>query len=108
MSLDNELDPLEQKQQNDLTEVAKSVALEGGRAKNHLASAEWTWFNNVVLKSLEDEAFETLKKANTDQERIKAQQMLLAADKPRQILKYLVRQGEAAEMQLRSTHQNGG
>lgn len=96
------------RQEADLIEAAKATAIQGGRAKNHLESEEWAWFNDIVLKSLEDEALETLKKAKNDEDRIRAQQMLLAADKPRQILKYLVQQGEAAEMQLLSTRQTGG
>ena len=97
-----------ERQEADLIEQQKKVAIQGGRAKNHLASAEWAWFDDIVLKTLEIEAIETLKKAKTDEERIKAQQMFMAADKPRQILKHLVQQGEAAEMQLVSTRQNGG
>lgn len=106
--MSSEIDLAAEAQENNLLEACKATAIEGGRAKQHLASAEWAWFDRIVLKSLEDEAFETLKKASTEHERIKAQQMLLAADKPRQILKYLVQQGEAAEMQLISTRQNGG
>lgn len=101
-------DLLAERQEADLIEAQKAIAIQGGRAKNHLASPEWAWFNDIVLKTLEDEALETLKKAKTDEERIKAQQMFMAADKPRQILNYLVKQGEAAEMQLISTRQNGG
>lgn len=89
-------------------ESLKVQALEGGKAKSFLASSEWTWFNERVLKPLEDEAMETLKKSKTDEDRMKAQQMILAADKPRTILTYLVKQGEVANMQLLSTRQNGG
>jgi hypothetical protein len=97
-----------ERQEADLLEGQKAVAIQGGRAKNHLASEEWAWFNDIVLKTLELEAIETLKKAKTDEDRIKAQQMFMAADKPRQILNYLVKQGEAAELQLLSTRQLGG
>lgn len=89
-------------------EALKVQLVEGDKAKGFRASDGYQWFNNFVLKPLEDEAMETLKRAKTDEERVKAQQMLLAADKPRQILDHLVKQGEAAQMQLISTHQNGG
>ena len=108
MSSEDTYDPLAITQGADLRESYRAVIAQGGMAKNHLASPEWKWFDEVVLKSIEDEAFETLRKSSTDQERLKAQMMLLAADKPRQILKYLVQQGEAGKMQLESTHQTGG
>ena len=89
-------------------EVLKTQLVQGDNARHFRSSDGYQWFNNFVLKPLEDEAMETLKKAKTDEERVKAQQMLLAADKPRQILDHLVKQGEAAQLQLLSTHQNGG
>lgn len=89
-------------------EALRVQAVEGGRAKNFMSTPEWAWMRDFILKPIEDEAMETLKKAKTDEDRVKAQQMLLASDKPRQILDNLVRQGEAAEIQLRSTRQNTG
>ncbi len=108
MSSDNEVDLFAEKQDFQIKESLKVQALEGGRAKEFLGSDGYQWFNNFVLTPLQDEAIEILKKAKTDEDRVKAQQMLLAADKPRQILDHLVRQGEAAQLQLISTHQNGG
>jgi hypothetical protein len=102
------IDKVSEYEEAKIIEGLKAAAIEGSRAKNYMASPEWAWFNNIVLKSIEDEAIETLRKSKTEEDRIKSQQMFLAADKPRQILKYLVKQGEAAEMQLLSTRQNGG
>lgn len=89
-------------------EALKIQVTEGGRAAHFLSTTEWGWFRDTILVPLQDEAMETLKKARTDEDRVKAQQMLLAADKPKQILNGLVKQGEAAELQLRSTRQNTG
>lgn len=89
-------------------EQLKAQAVEGGKAKDFLASDSYQWLDNFILKALEDEAMETLRKSKTEEDRVKAQQMLLAANKPREILNRLVTQGDAAKLQLLSTHQNGG
>lgn len=97
-------------EQNDLDhrEQLKAQAIEGGKAKDFLTSDSYQWLDNFILKALEDEAMETLKKAKTEEDRVRAQQMLLAANKPREILNKLVTQGDAAKLQLLSTHQTGG
>jgi hypothetical protein len=78
----------------------KNMAEHGAKAKNHLASAEWSWFKETVLGALSEEAVMTLRRAKDDAERLKAQQMFLAASKPEEMLQQLVRQGDAAVMQL--------
>lgn len=95
-------------QQQEWIDRQRRIVDEGSKAKSFRSSQEWIWFNNTVLKSIEDEAIETLRRATTDIERIKAQQMFLSVDKPRDILEYLIKQGEIAEYQLLSTHQKGG
>lgn len=76
------------------------VSLEGEKAKRFLLSDEWAWLNDRVFKTLEDEAMETLRKSKTDTDRLRAQQMIMAAEKANQILQHLVTQGEAARIEL--------
>lgn len=78
----------------------ENQAKEGSKAKNFKASDAWAWFDDRVLKALEDQAVETLKLAMNDGERLKAQQMFLAAQKPRQILDALISQGDGAKASL--------
>jgi len=78
----------------------ENQAKEGAKAKNFKASEAWLWFDDRVLKAIEDQAIETLKLAIDDAERLKAQQMFLAAQKPRQILDALISQGDGAKAQL--------
>lgn|SRR5574343_190552 len=85
----------------------QKVLVAAEMARNFLKSPEGIWFDDIVLKGLEEEAIETLKKGKNDEDRLRAQQMFLAAQKPRQILQGLVKQGEAAQIQI-STHQSGG
>lgn len=73
---------------------------EGGKAKNLKASPEWAWFDETILKTIEIQAVNTLKNAKDDVERLKAQQMFLAADKPRQLLDALILQGDGAKASL--------
>lgn len=80
------------------TRAAEAQA--GARAKNVMASPDWSWVEDVVLGSIHDEAVETLAKATSDADRLKAQMMLLAARKPKQILNRLAREGEAAAKQI--------
>ena len=73
---------------------------EGGKAKNFKASPDWAWFDETILKTIEIQAVNTLKNAKDDAERLKAQQMFLAADKPRQLLDALILQGDGAKASL--------
>lgn len=73
---------------------------EGGKAKNFKISPEWAWFDETILKTIEIQAVNTLKNAKDDAERLKAQQMFLAADKPRQLLDALILQGDGAKASL--------
>ena len=108
MSLDNEQEILAEQDNAEHIEALKIKVAEGSNARGFRASDGYQWFNNFVLKPLEDEAMETLRRSKSEEDRVRAQQMLLAADKPRQILDNLVKQGEVAQLQLISTHQNGG
>lgn len=101
-----EEDPEYQQSSSDILLIQKTI-LEGERARNFMKSPEGIWFDEIILKGLEEEAIETLKKGKNDEDRLRAQQMFLAAQKPRQILQNLVNQGEAAQHQV-STHQTGG
>lgn len=73
---------------------------EGGKAKDFKFSPAWAWFDETILKTIEIQAVNTLKNAKDDTDRLKAQQMFLAADKPRQLLDALISQGDGAKASL--------
>lgn len=81
-------------------DAIKNRAVHGGKAKDFEASEPWVWFKNSILKALEDEAVQTLRLAKDDADRLKAQQMFLASRKPGEMLENLIRQGDAAIIEL--------
>lgn len=82
------------------TVIWENQAREGGRAKDFKASSEWAWFKEIILKTLEERAINTLKKAQTENERLMAQQMFLACSQPEQMIDFLINQGEGAKANL--------
>ena len=72
----------------------------GGKAKDFLAHELSEWFTRIVLASMQDEAIAMMTRARTNEDRLKAQQTLLAAQKPLKMLERLIQQGEDAKTQL--------
>ena len=75
-------------------------ASHGARAKEISQGADWAWLEEFVLKAIEDEAVMVLRNSRSEEDRVKAQQMFLAAEKPRKILEGLISQGDAARAAL--------
>jgi hypothetical protein len=74
----------------------KNQAMEGEKAQNFKRSTWWGWFDSTVLKAMESEAMDTLRKASDEQGRMKAQMMAVAAQKVRFYLEALINRGNGA------------
>jgi hypothetical protein len=81
--------------------VLEAQAFAGDKAKSVRDSKEWAWIKQFILGALHDQAVNTLKNAKTDEDRMRAQQMFLAADKPEGLLDFLISQGDAAIASLK-------
>jgi hypothetical protein len=79
----------------------ETQALAGDKAKSVKASPEWEWIKTTILGALHDQAVNTLKNAKSDEDRMKAQQMFLASDKPEDLIDFLISQGDAAVASLK-------
>lgn len=67
--------------------------------------SEWSaWLEENIFKALDKEAITKMKLAKTDEDRIVAQQMFLAAEKPRALIEHLVRQGNGAIQELKGLY----
>lgn len=79
----------------------RNTALAGAKAKALLESEHWPFIQDVVLGTLSDESMVVLMKASTHDQRMKAQQMALAAKKFQDILSKLRNDGMEAERLLK-------
>lgn len=70
------------------------------KASEFVSSEVGKWFVSVILGTLQDEAVELLAKAKTEEDRMLAQQTLLASIKPMKLLERLKQQGELAQASL--------
>lgn len=82
------------------TVIWENQAKEGGKAKDFKVSDQWAWFEDRVLKVMEEQAINMLKNAKDDAGRLHAQQMFIAASRPVQLLDALIIQGEGAKASL--------
>jgi hypothetical protein len=78
----------------------ENMAFHGERAKEVKDGQDWAWLNKFVFAAIEDEAIMILRNAKNDEDRLKAQQMFLAIEKPKRLLESLVSQGDAARASL--------
>lgn len=79
----------------------RNTAIAGAKAKALIQSEHWPFITDVVLGTLADESMVVLMKANTHDQRMKAQQMALAAKKFQDILSKLQSDGAEAERLLK-------
>lgn len=81
--------------------VLEVQSLHGDRARQVRDGQDWKWLQEFIFGALFDEAVMTLRNAKTDEERVKAQQMFLACEKPKRQLEFLISQGDAALASLK-------
>lgn len=74
---------------------------EGERARNFLLSEWYAWIDSTILKAMEDRAMLVLRSSKSDEQRIEAKQMSLAADQFRRMIDGLIKQGEGARETLK-------
>ena len=80
--------------------MLEAQSLHGDRAKRIRDGEDWKWLQEFIFGALFDEAVMTLRNAKTEEERMKAQQMFLACEKPKRQLEFLISQGDAAMASL--------
>jgi hypothetical protein len=85
-----------------ILEALKNQAVAGARAKNFKALPDWQWYQDAILGALQDDALQHLRNATSDADRLKAQQMYLAALLPARMLDSLISQGDGALSQIKS------
>lgn len=85
---------------DDEMRMLSNQSLAGDKAREVKASKEWAWLQEVIFGALFEEAVQTLRNAKTDEQRLKAQQMFLACEKPKSQLDFLINQGDAARASL--------
>ena len=78
----------------------ENQSLHGERAKAVQEGVDWAWLQQFIFGAIFDEAIQVLRNAKTDEDRMKAQQMFLAVEKPKRLLEFLVSQGDAARASL--------
>ena len=76
-------------------------SLHGHRARQVQSGKDWEWLQKYIFGAIFDEAVMTLRNARTDEDRVKAQQMFLACEKPKRQLEFLISQGDAAIASLK-------
>lgn len=81
--------------------MLEARSLHGDKARQVRDGQDWKWLQEFIFGALFDEAVETLRKARTDEDRVKAQQMFLACEKPKRQLEFLISQGDAAVASLK-------
>lgn len=80
--------------------VLEKAAFHGERAREVRDGKDWAWLSEYIFGALTDEAIMTLRNAKTEEDRMKAQQMFLAVEKPKRQLEFLISQGDAARASL--------
>ena len=78
----------------------ENQSLHGERANQVKNGADWAWLQQYIFGAIFDEAIQVLRNAKTEEERMKAQQMFLAVEKPKRLLEFLISQGDAARASL--------
>jgi hypothetical protein len=81
-------------------QLLEKQAFHGERALRVKEGTDWEWLNQFIFGALFDEAIMVLRNAKTEEERMKAQQMFLAVEKPKRQLDFLISQGDAARASL--------
>lgn len=69
----------------------------GAKALSIFQSDEWGWIYENIFGAMQDQAINILKNAKTEEDRVKAQQIFIAAHKPKELIQQLIRDGEAAK-----------
>ena len=82
----------------------KNIADAGERASRFKASEWFIWLEENIFKALDREAITKMKLAKTEEDRVMAQQMFLAAEKPRALIDHLINQGNGAIQELKSLY----
>jgi hypothetical protein len=72
----------------------------GITASDVSSSEQWKWISENLLGALNDRALITLKNAKTEEDRMKAQQMYLASQEPKEVLDRLIQDGRLAAKAL--------
>jgi hypothetical protein len=78
----------------------ENQALHGARAYEVRNGKDWAWLQEFIFGAIFDEAIQVLRNAKTEEDRMKAQQMFLAVEKPKRLIEFLVSQGDAARASL--------
>lgn len=84
----------------EVAELEKSIDM-GGQALRVYQSDEWGWIYEKIFGAMQDQAVNILKTAKNDEDRVKAQQIFIAAHKPKELIEQLIRNGEAAKLALK-------
>lgn len=84
----------------ELIEVLNNRVTAGDNAMRFKESENWRWFSKTILEAFFEQGVSVLQNAKTDMDRMKAQQMILAARKPESIIDDLISQGQAAQAEL--------
>lgn len=81
------------------------VVAKAGEKARRFKESEWSeWLEENIFKALDREAINKMKLAKTEEDRIIAQQMFLAAEKPRALIDHLINQGNGAIQELRNLY----
>jgi len=86
---------------NEEIKALEKQSLHGDRARQVMQGQDWQWLQQFIFGAIFDEAIATLRNAKTEEQRMKAQQMFLACEKPRSQLEFLISQGDAALASLK-------
>lgn len=68
----------------------------GSMARKVYDTQEWKWIYENIFGAMQDQAVIILKNAKTEEDRVKAQQIFIAAHKPKELIEQLIRDGDAA------------
>lgn len=76
-------------------------AFHGERALAVRSGEDWQWLDQFIFGAIFDEAIMMLRNAKTDEDRLRAQQLFLAIEKPKRQIDFLISQGDAARASLK-------
>ena len=86
--------------QGDEFRVLELQAREGERAREVFEGDDYKWIKEIIFGAIYDQAIMVLRNAKTEEDRVKAQQMFLACEKPQAQIQFLISQGDAARASL--------
>lgn len=81
-------------------QILEAQSFHGERARQVKDGQDWEWVKQYIFGAMQDQAIGILQNAKTEEDRLKAQQMFLACNKPIQLLDFLISQGDAARASL--------